>query len=462
MGLEIRKTSKWWYGRWMENGVRSCAKLNVPIEGKPGDAAFERSREAAQDALDKLIAGVKEQKRPEDMVQEIHRVRFGHRIGSIPLASLFEVWKDIPRKRQPKDQYIQWTSGIFLRFQTFVKSAFPQVKEMAAVDRKVAESFMRSEQARGVSPKTYNAELILLRGAFENLREDAGMLANPFGRIVSKDRDTVHRQPFTAEELRAIVDVVENDPLMRPLVIVGICTAMRRGDACLLKWNAVDLDNGFVTVKTSKTGETVEIPLLAMLREELMRQPKAKSGYVFPELAQMYLTNQNGINWRLHKVFETAGFINEEEVTRRNIGRKRAGWAPLDIERRGDNQAERQKGAGLRTANVRGFHSFRVTWITIALTAGVPMELVRRVTGHTTADVVLKHYFRPGREDFKRTLENAMPRLFMEPSRPKALPPGSVKVEKNPKTELLNICQGMTAKSRKKDMERIAALLEGL
>jgi integrase len=415
MALEIRKTSKWWYGRWMKNGVRSCSKLDVAIVGKPGEAAFELSRQKAQEALEKLTAGVKELKRPEDLVQEIHRVKFGHRIGSIPLPHLFQEWQKISRKRQPKQKYIDWAGGIFGRLEAFVKRDFARVKEMAGVDRKIAEAFMRAEEDRKISPKTYNAELVLLRGAFENLREDAGMLTNPFNRMVSKDQATIHRKPFTAEELRAIVDVVKNDALMRPLIVTGVCTAMRRGDACLLKWEAVDFDSGFVTVKTSKTGETVEIPLMGMLREELNRQPRGKSEYAFPALAEMYRTNPHGINWRLGKVFEKAGFINEDEIERRNKGRKRAGWAPLEIERRGDDHVEREKGHGLRMANIRGFHSFRVTWITIALAAGVPMELVRRVTGHRTADVVLQNYFKPGRDDFRKAIEGAMPALMLGP-----------------------------------------------
>jgi len=61
---------------------------------------------------------------------------------------------------------------------------------------------------------------------------------------------------------------------------------------------------------------------------------------------------------------------------------------------------------------VRDFHSLRVTWVTLALTAGVPLELVQRVTGHKTTDVVLKHYFRPGQEDFRLALEGAMPKLL--------------------------------------------------
>jgi integrase len=78
-------------------------------------------------------------------------------------------------------------------------------------------------------------------------------------------------------------------------------------------------------------------------------------------------------------------------------------------------QAEREKGK--RRASLHDFHSFRVTWITLALAAGVPLELVQRVTGHRTVAVVLKHYFRPGREDFRQTILKAMPRKLGQPQR---------------------------------------------
>jgi integrase len=67
---------------------------------------------------------------------------------------------------------------------------------------------------------------------------------------------------------------------------------------------------------------------------------------------------------------------------------------------------------GKRRASVRDFHSFRVTWVTLALSAGVPLEIVQKVTGHKTIEIVLKHYFQPGREDFRKALEAALPKLL--------------------------------------------------
>ena len=123
-----------------------------------------------------------------------------------------------------------------------------------------------------------------------------------------------------------------------------------------------------------------------------------------------------------------------------------------------------ERKTGLRRASVRDFHSFRVTWITIALAAGVPMELVTRVTGHKTVDVVLKHYFRPGREEFRRAIEGAMPQML---TNGEGAGGGKMKTAKE---QVLGICatllkRGPSARSGqawKKDVAQIVALVEGM
>jgi len=73
-------------------------------------------------------------------------------------------------------------------------------------------------------------------------------------------------------------------------------------------------------------------------------------------------------------------------------------------------QVTNVQGEGRRNAaSVRDWHALRVTFVTIALSAGVPMELVRRITGHKTVDIVLKHYFRPDREHFKAVMTKKLP-----------------------------------------------------
>lgn len=74
----------------------------------------------------------------------------------------------------------------------------------------------------------------------------------------------------------------------------------------------------------------------------------------------------------------------------------------------------------MRRASGRDFHSLRVTWVTLALTAGVPLELVQKVTGHKTTDILLKHCFQPGREAFREALQKAMPALLTNGQKQKA------------------------------------------
>ena len=73
------------------------------------------------------------------------------------------------------------------------------------------------------------------------------------------------------------------------------------------------------------------------------------------------------------------------------------------------------------------------------LTAGPPQEWWRKVTGHKTTDIVLKHYFQPGREDFCRAVETAMQKLLTNG-------------QKSPKDELLTLINKVTQKGLKKAM----------
>ncbi len=494
MALEMRKSSKWWYGRYRQGGKAHCVNLKVeikgtrPAAGQDGDGAFERSRGAAQEALNTLIAEVREKRDASAYVQRLHEIRTGRRIESIPLPSLASAWDKAPRKRQGSPRYVRQAHSLFARFLAFMAKTYPDAETLADVTPEMGEAFIQHDRSRGVSARTCNATLILLRSAFKALRRQANIVRNPFDGIPTLDEMTTHRKPFTPAERDAILGAAETDDFIGPVIVTGLYTAMRRGDCCTLRWGDVDLDEGFVRVKTSKTGEEVEIPLFPRLRMELEdRQPKGErdpDAYVFPEAAAMYLKNPDGITYRVRKVFEAAGFgepegpedeqsaepddglesLDEAEL-RRRVGEALAGskvpqamrerqaaifagymegetvptlahrlgisksTVSLDLHRlekaaggRIVSTGRKQRShrgvmsvkpaGGKRRVSVRDFHSFRVTWITLALSAGVPLELVQRVTGHKTTQVVLKHYFKPGRDAFKKAIEGAMPELL--------------------------------------------------
>lgn len=407
MNLELRRRLSGplrptWYGRYMLNGRKHTINLNVKIAGTPpesgsvrdlGDAEFEASRVIAQSKLESVVEQARQTHNNAHLVERIYEIKTGEKILSIPIEKLPDEWARIPRKRKPNPRYAKQCQSTLKRFARFVQDTNPKAREIGNVTRVLARAFMDAEEARGVTAKTWNDTLKLMRATFKYLLPVGAV--NPFIGIPTRETDTIFRKPFSPEELNAIIEAAQDDDFIRPILVVGICTAMRRGDCCLLKWKDVDLRKRFLNVKTNKTGQTVTIPIFPLLYDELKGR-KASETYVFPEQAAMYEENPDGITWRVRKVFAAAGFRDATDDEEDGV--------------RGAVHADRE--GGLRRASVRDFHSFRVTWVTLALTAGIPLELVQKVTGHKTADIVLKHYFQPDQEDFKRTLQAMMPKLL--------------------------------------------------
>lgn len=230
------------------------------------------------------------------------------------------------------------------------------------------------------------------------------------------------------------------------------------------------------TAKTGQKVDIPIFPMLREELERA-RTASTESEFCFPAAAAMYQTNPDGITWRVKQVLARAfepkgegteagsrGQFTPDEVRgkaldhidrQRETSKARKMRAVLVAYLGGQNldqvmastgcsrgavsgylnELERETGCqivrgkrrvlnvdglridrenGKRRASVHDFHSFRVTWITLALAAGVPLELVQRVTGHRTVGVVMKHYFRPGREDFRQVLLKAMPKMLSD------------------------------------------------
>ena len=518
MALEIRKNSKWWYAVFMVNGQKTVINLGVPITGKRppkrtmlGDDEFERSRGRAMEAHDKRFREMQEDRTGEKALTKLAEIKTGREVTFPKLADLARHWDAIPRRKPPGAAYAKQCRLTLERFAAFAADRQRGVEEFVAIKPETARAFMDAEAERGVSPKTWNDALKLLRATFKHLHPHLTDGMNPFHGLVTRATETVNREPFTVEELKAITEACAGDDFIRPVIVTGMCTAMRRGDCCLLKWDDVDLAAGFITVKTAKTGETVDIPVFPMLREELERARAATGGkgYCFPAAAEMYRNNPDGITWRVKQVLaraldtapeshalpvETAetvrakgfAYIDRLGATSKAENMRAVFTAYMDgqtldqvmaatgssrgsvsgylseLERetgcqivRGNRralktdrlQAERENGK--RRASVRDFHSFRVTWITLALAAGVPLELVQRVTGHRTVEVVMKHYFRPGREDFRAAIFKAMPKMLADGGNRTSV-----------KEEMRQVLDAMTPKTCKSDRTRLLGLLE--
>lgn len=383
----LRKAhSRWWYARPVINGKRVFLKTGVLVAGAPGSVAFEKSRTAAQAAADRLMA----EKHSGQADAEFHRRAYEFltasklRSGTTELAALSGLWTSWMTGRERSARYLA-------ERQAAIEALVEALQERGAstvgsVSRAMAESWRAGLVGAGVSPRTVNAHVSLARGLWARLVRMGLCPDNPFEHFQRAEESTRHRRPYTADEMKRIVTACPD--WLRGPVVTAACTAMRMGDCCTLEWASVSADRQWVMVRTAKTGETAEIPVFDALASEL---PSERGrGAVWPVAAARYQSDPWSVSKALSAVLVTAGIADA--------------IAPFVPEKRGDKVAGARPANRARRANVVGFHSFRTTWITNALAAGVPMELVRRVTGHATVEVVLKHYFRPGREEFRREL----------------------------------------------------------
>jgi integrase len=492
MALDWKSTSKWWYARYSHKGRKKIINLGIRIEGdRPksingrGSEAFRRCRDLALLKHDELLAEIREKRNLQKLTEKLIELKTGTPYKSVTLADMYFEWENIPRAR-PASKRHKAVVGIRLRrFVEFMEERYPDVTDLDTVTRNHARGFLDSEAARGVGPKTWNDALKTLRTVFRYLAPDSDAYRNYLIACPTKAAETIFREPFTPDDLRAILDAACGDDFMRPLIITAMCTAMRKGDCCRLRWKDVDLVQRFLTVKTAKTGQTVSIPIFPMLYEVLSNIEESYSEYVFLRAARMYEKNPDGITLRLKLILMKAGFVDGDMRRRakevsllpllpldqlRRIVHEKINQAEFSSKKKDNmrreflmylegktipeiaietgcsrgsasghlNELERMAGAsiirrgnavqfpsvvrgelhverenGCRRASIRDFHSFRVTWVTLALTKGVPIEIVQMVTGHRTTEIVMKHYFRPGREDFRQTLEKAMPELLM-------------------------------------------------
>ena len=389
MALDWKKSSAWWYGRFAQDGRSILVNLGVKIQGQrpdsingDGDAAFERSRARARAKHDEFLADLQNKRNLRNLTERLIELKTGDQAESVKLSDLPQAWARIPRRRQPSLRYASQCQATLKNLVAFLEAKGAQ--DLDSVTERQIAAFLESEADRGISGKRWNDILKLIRGLFRHLAPQAPAYLRYLVNATTRDPETIFRRPFTPEELAAILEAARDDDFIHPLIVVGACTALRKADCCFLRWEDVDLEEGFITVKTEKTREKVAIPIFPLLADELRRHIGNGSPYCFPAQAEMQRANPDPITRRFKSIVSKA-LGKDTTVPRAN---------------------------GKRRASVLDFHSLRTSWITAALAAGVPIEITKKVTGHKTVDVVQKHYFRPGREAFE-VLRERMPRVLM-------------------------------------------------
>jgi integrase len=341
MGIRIRcdngKMRETWWARTTVKGAVRNVNLKVPIEGEPprdelgnitltlqGDAAFERSRRAAQKAFEAWKAESKTD--PAEMVEKAYKARTGISLDGVPLAKLAEKWVKQKRGYTPTKVWAQAVETWFKRFATFAAAyarahGGKKCETINDITPEIAAAWF-DDIKRTFSWETVTKMMALMRGAYRRYATNGR--TNPFEDIVIRNRESsnqrVPHKPLTAAEIERLFACARDDGYIYPLIVAAACTGMRIGDVCNLKWKDVDLEGGFIEVVTAKAGVRATIPIFGRLRDVLddaaaiPADGRTASAFVFPLAAKQYARNPDGIYLAVKPYFAQAvyGGANEE------------------------------------------------------------------------------------------------------------------------------------------------------
>ena len=222
------------------------------------------------------------------------------------------------------------------------------------VDATLAFQFAKA-LGTDITAKTKNSYLGDLGTAWRLFMRHDKATANPWPVVrVPRNRDQEQTgRAFTQDEINRLMLAAAKVGRDWPTVMmIGLYTGLRQGDATMLKWADIDFADGMIRYRPSKTARhdiTVRIPLHAAL-------------------AKWLTAHRNG----------------SEYVTPARVGR--VGRAKFSDGDKSFNQIIEDAGIEERNGRIRlSFHCFRHTFVSRLAEAGVAQDVRMRLVGHTSA-----------------------------------------------------------------------------
>lgn len=351
MGIEVRRTQNGeivrttWYCRIQIDGFRTSYALGVPVKGKlpaswipdakvwpmedKGDVWFEKSRDDAQAAY-KLLRANPPSYRTNDLSEEFRKTWKAQKRRKYKAVKIKDVLKLYDKhfpvtKSEGGEAYAKWKRGVVERFVIWWSATgHKAMAPLFSVTSDDAQAFLddlakESSTGKRIGSNTLGRIRTRLSSVFATLCPYAK--PNPFDIKIKSDKEekVVHRNALTEDEMELVLKTAQSfDPLMYDLIVTGLSTALRKKDICNIQWSAVTDDDwifngekktGSVRVKTSKTGETVNIPIFPLFKLVLDRRltERAKGEKrIFPEAAALYKSSPDILTRRLKRVFVAA------------------------------------------------------------------------------------------------------------------------------------------------------------
>jgi len=408
------RKSKHWVARYRVAGKNIDRSLGVKVLGDRAPAftpfgeqdfeeavrkseVLEKGLRLSEDRLDPLIDS--QDGRVKELLEEIRYLRFGDRVKpeEIRLSELADLFARKDRRKKGSDRYLAQCIRKITSFVSFVEQSNPKTFWARGVPRGLAIRWLDNKWAEGVTGKTYNDYLSVLRTLWKELKHSEYVDRNIWEGIELKEVHTIHRTPFTKEEIEKI-ETVKGHRIAKILFSVGVRTGLRKADIFKLRWEHVDLEQEVIQTIASKNGKPVFIPIMERLLPVLIEAGPRKKGFVWPELERLYTHSPDTLTLLFKDmVVEVLDDSNGECSKReaRNFTR---------IEHNGQQRKRR--------ASKYDIHALKTTFITLALEEEkMLVEDIKEICGNQSVEIILKHYDQRDPKKRAQKLRKHMPNI---------------------------------------------------
>ena len=255
-----------------------------------------------------------------------------------------------------------------------------------AISQRDVRSFRDSLAKTGLSPSTVNQTVRkVLSAPFAAAMRAGYLTVNPCSGVEALiESGEQKKDVFTSSQVFDLYKAAEGD--WKGVILTGYFTGLRLTDVVQLHWEAINLEEKVIRIRTRKTGATVVIPLAEDLEKWLHSQARGiGKAPVFPSLVKQNGGGKTGLSMQFKTIMKRAGV--EGRIVRSRI----------------------EKSAG-RTLNSLSFHSLRHSFNSALANAGVSQEIRQKLTGHATAAMNARytHY----EVEPLRTAVEKLPRLI--------------------------------------------------
>lgn len=229
--------------------------------------------------------------------------------------------------------------------------------------------------AARLSPQTVRYCAMILRRALSKAVIEGQVTRNPADLADRPKRVRREMQTWRAEELRAFLDRIANEP-MYAAILLAATTGARRGEVLGLRWRDLDLD-----ARRMQIAQT----LIAIGYRIEFDSPKTTGSRRLIALDEQTVAvlRQHRKRQLQERLVMGAGYDDRDLVFARPDG------TPIHPERLTRTFKRLVKAAGLPVVRL---HDLRHTWASLALQAGVHAKVVQERLGHSQISTTLDLY----------------------------------------------------------------------